>query len=167
MHPPLMFEAVETLRYGLLAIVLAVAVVVDLRRHRIPNALTLAAAVAALAVQLGHAGLAGLGDGVAGLGVGLAAFLPLYFFGGMGAGDVKLMAAVGAFLGCKLALLAAALTLMVGGVLGLALLLSCRTLKRVMPHNLDALHFLSISRIPSAACTQPIKSLIAFPYALA
>ena len=47
---------------------------------------------------------------------GLAAFLPFYLAGGFGAGDVKAMAAIGAFLGPKGALFAAAWTLMIGAL---------------------------------------------------
>ena len=65
----------------------------------------------------------GLLQSGAGLAVGLAAFLPLYLGGGFGAGDVKAMAAVGAFLGPKGALLAAAWTLVAGGVGGMAVLI--------------------------------------------
>jgi prepilin peptidase CpaA len=53
---------------------------------------------------------------VAGLVVGLATFLPFYLLRGFGAGDVKAMAAVGAFLGPKGVLLAAGLTLACGAL---------------------------------------------------
>jgi prepilin peptidase CpaA len=49
-------------------------------------------------------------------------FLPFYLLGGMGAGDVKMMAAAGAFLTPLTSLLAAAFSLVAGSLLGLALL---------------------------------------------
>lgn len=108
-----------------LAAVLAAASVSDLRRHRIPNVVSLGGTALALAIAAAMAGLHGLLLALAGLAVGLVAFLPAYVRGGMAAGDVKLMAAVGAFLGPTQALDAVALTLVAGGLFGLGIL-ACR-----------------------------------------
>lgn len=113
----------STVLYGILGIVLGIAVVTDFWRHRIPNILTFSAAALGLLLHAGLFGAEGLGDSAAGLLVGLVALLPLYLLGGMGAGDVKLMAAVGALLGFKPAVAAVVCTLIVGGVFGLALLI--------------------------------------------
>jgi prepilin peptidase CpaA len=104
----------------LIAYLLA-AVVTDLRSQRIPNRLNLAAIGIALALQFSASGPSGLLVALAGLGVGLAMFLPFYAFGGMGAGDVKAMAAAGSFLGPSGAFLAAGLALVAGG--GIAMIL--------------------------------------------
>jgi prepilin peptidase CpaA len=88
-----------------IAIVLAasvVAAVTDVRAFRIPNWLTLPLLVCGLLYQLVAAGLPGLGAGLAGAVFGLAVLVPFYALGGMGAGDVKLLAAVGAWLGLAL-----------------------------------------------------------------
>jgi prepilin peptidase CpaA len=77
----------------------AVACVVDLRTRRIPNALTFGGAAAALVYRLATGGASGAADGVGGWFVGLALLLIPYALGGMGAGDVKLLAALGAWLG--------------------------------------------------------------------
>ena len=76
---------------------LAVAVVGDLRRHRIPNTLVLTGMALGLAGQMVVGGVAGLINGVSGMAVGFGLFLLLYVVGGMAAGDVKQMAMVGAF----------------------------------------------------------------------
>jgi prepilin peptidase CpaA len=71
----------------------------------------------------GHAwsaGFSGLAIGASGACVGLLCFLPFYNSGGMGAGDVKLMAMCGAFLGPAHVITAAAATLFVGGIFGIA-----------------------------------------------
>jgi len=101
---------------------LAVAAVADLRTRRIPNLLTISAALVGLLLNFSRSGGPGALASGAGLLTGLAAFLPFYLAGGFGAGDVKAMAAVGAFLGPRGALLAAAWTLGVGGVGALLLL---------------------------------------------
>jgi prepilin peptidase CpaA len=96
--------------------------VAGLAEHRISNVLTLAGLPAALAaVNLG--GASGFLNALAGAGVGLLCFLPLYLSKGMGAGDVKLMAAAGAFFGPSDAFVAALLSLASGAVLALVILL--------------------------------------------
>lgn len=108
----------------LLATFLGVAVLTDLQSRRVPNvlvALMLAAGIATQALTapgIGTGLLAGLGGAV----VGLFILLPFYALGGMGAGDVKLFAATGSFLGLHQTLLAGFCTLGTGAVLGLILL---------------------------------------------
>jgi prepilin peptidase CpaA len=92
----------------------------DLVRSRIPNALNATALVVAVAVGCLASGLTGLMNSIGGALAGCGALLPFYLLRGMGAGDVKLMAAAGAFLGPGGALLAAALSLIAGGLLALA-----------------------------------------------
>jgi len=88
----------------------------DLQRRRIPNWLTFGAWLVALPVQMTIHGLAA-GTSVWALGwlTGFGIFLPLYLMRGMAAGDVKLMAAVGAWLGADLALWIALATFVMGG----------------------------------------------------
>jgi prepilin peptidase CpaA len=76
-----------------------VACVTDLRTRRIPNLLTFGAAAAALAFHAATAGLPGVQTAVVGWVVGTALFLPFFLLRGMGGGDVKLLAALGAWLG--------------------------------------------------------------------
>jgi prepilin peptidase CpaA len=71
----------------------------DLATRRIPNVLTVGAALAAFFVHGYIAGWSGAGASLAGWAVGLVLFFPFFALGGMGAGDVKLLAAVGAWLG--------------------------------------------------------------------
>ncbi len=106
----------------LVAFVITVAVS-DLHSRRIPNWLTVGAASLGLVTSVMVDGpWAALGS-LAGLGVGLAAFLPFYLARGFSAGDLKAMAAIGAFVGPKGALLAAAWILLVGSIGGIALLI--------------------------------------------
>jgi prepilin peptidase CpaA len=101
---------------ALLCAILAVAAYSDIRTHRIANRLTLFGLVAGLGLQcLGH-GLHGVTAGLLGAGVGLLCFAPFYLRRAMGAGDLKLLAAVGAFLGPQGAFFAALFSLLAGGL---------------------------------------------------
>lgn len=102
---------------------LGVAVVSDLRRHRISNLLILVGLALGLASQTYSGGISGLGDGVLGLLIGFALFLPMYALGGMAAGDVKLMAMVGSFLPPPYALWAVFFSLIWGGLCGFLIVL--------------------------------------------
>lgn len=73
--------------------------IADVKTRRIPNLLTFGAAVAALIVHVATGGMSGATQAVLGWLVGAALFFPLFALRGMGAGDVKLLAAVGAWLG--------------------------------------------------------------------
>lgn len=103
-----------------LCLILAVATLIDWRAHRIPNVLSFGAALFALLLQGTVNGTAGLIDGAAGYCLCLVLFLPFYLKKGMAAGDVKLMAAVGAFLGPLAGLFAGLFTVIAGGLIGLA-----------------------------------------------
>jgi prepilin peptidase CpaA len=97
------------------------ACVTDLGSRRIPNWLTFGSAALALAV---HAALDGwVGARHAGIGwiVGTALFMPMFLLRGMGGGDVKLLAAFGAWLGGQEVLWLAAYASIVGGFLSIAL----------------------------------------------
>ena len=102
---------------GILLAVVATAAVIDIRTHRIPNLLTFPSLLIALALQFAFNGTSGLILGVLGMLVGVALFLLPFALGGMGAGDVKLMAVAGAFLGPEGALWAALFSGLAGGVL--------------------------------------------------
>ncbi|MGA7561614.1 MAG: A24 family peptidase [Desulfobaccales bacterium] len=71
----------------------------DARTRRIPNYLTLSCALAGLGFQLGFHGLHGLTDGLLGMALGFGLLILFYLKGGMGAGDVKALAALGTWLG--------------------------------------------------------------------
>ncbi|MDI6854731.1 MAG: prepilin peptidase [Deltaproteobacteria bacterium] len=71
----------------------------DIKTRRIPNYLTLGTLLAGLGFQAGVQGWSGLASGLFGMVLGFALLVVFYIIGGMGAGDVKAMAALGAWLG--------------------------------------------------------------------
>ncbi len=102
------------------ALIIALAgCVTDLRHRRIPNVLTLGAAAGAFGYFLVGDGWSGLGWSVAGWAVGLAMFLPIFAMRGIGGGDVKLMAALGAWIGPGPAVWTALFAALAGGPLAL------------------------------------------------
>lgn len=109
---------------------LGAAVISDLSSRRVPNVLVALMFAAGIAAQVTAASTVGDGlrAGLGGAGVGLLMLLPFYVLGGMGAGDVKLLAATGAFLGLPGALLAGLFTLGAGAVLGLSVVV-CHLLR--------------------------------------
>jgi prepilin peptidase CpaA len=102
---------------------LAIAVITDLRSQRIPNWLTFPLMLSGLVAHAVANGLDGLLFALAGFGLGLGVMLVPFLLGMMGAGDVKLMAGVGAWLGASTAFAAFIFTCLVGGVYALVVLL--------------------------------------------
>jgi prepilin peptidase CpaA len=100
-------------------IVLAVATYTDLRSLRIPNWLVYPFLLAGIAVSGWFHGGPGIGESLAGLGVGVLIYGFLYWMGGMGAGDVKLCAAIGAWIGPSQLIVALVITAMAGGIMAL------------------------------------------------
>jgi len=81
------------------AVVALVAALIDLRRFRVPNVLTFPLCISGLVFHAVVNGLSGLQHSAAGIAVGLVTLLLFYVLGVMGAGDVKLLAAIGAWIG--------------------------------------------------------------------
>ena len=102
--------------------VLVVAVIQDLRYQRIPNLLTYPAMAVALAYHFITHGLNGALFSAGGLALGIAILIVPYLMGGMGAGDAKLMGAVGAVVGSKGVFVAFLFTAIAGGVYALIVL---------------------------------------------
>ncbi|MHB8953022.1 MAG: A24 family peptidase [Pirellulaceae bacterium] len=108
---------------------LILAAVIDGFELKVPNWLTFPMILSGWLYSAFAAGWAGdlwyvgLGWSLIGMAVGLALLLPLYAIGGMGAGDVKLLAGVGAWMGVSHTLNAFCVTAIVGAVLAVAMVL--------------------------------------------
>lgn len=110
---------------------LCVAAWFDIKSRRVPNWLVLAGLVASLGIQFLQGGGSVSTWGL-GLLTGFGLFLPLYMVRAMGAGDVKLMAMVGSFVGPAAALGVVLTTLVAGGVLAIAVALWNGVLQHAM-----------------------------------
>jgi prepilin peptidase CpaA len=128
-----------SIRYFLVAL-LAISALSDVRTNKIPNIVTIPFALFAIVFFFYSNGLDGFLFSMAGLATGMGLLLIPYMMGGMGAGDVKLMGAVGSFLGAKATFAAFILTALSGGIYSIALMLIHRgTFKGFFKEKLLAL----------------------------
>jgi prepilin peptidase CpaA len=163
---------------ALVALVLT-AVVCDLRSRRIPNALVASGIALGLFIQtvapasgglFGHpAGALGFVPALLGGLLGLGLFLPLYALRALGAGDVKLLAMVGVWLGAPAVAYAALWTMLAGGVLSLGWALGTGVFRRVLA-NLRDMFLASWVRVQAGAgvgVAPPAFATGRLPYAVA
>lgn len=144
-----------------LATVLACAIWHDVRARRIPNQLVLLASFAGLLLHLllppgaglfrAPVGSLGMLYSLSGFAVGLLLLLPFYALRTLGAGDVKLVAAVGAFLGPSAVMGAIVLTMLFGGLLALVVAAWSGQLLQVIVNIQQMLRGLSLRRTGGAS----------------
>ncbi len=102
-----------------LIVILCLAALSDLMLRVIPNWLIFIGLMIGLVMSASSAGFLGLGIMAVGISSGFLLFLPIYIVGLLGAGDVKLVALVGGFLGLHQLLIASLLIFLAGGVISL------------------------------------------------
>ena len=130
----------------------------DLRRRQISNWIPGAAFLSGVVLQTVQHGWRGTGSALLGTLAGAGVFLIFYLLGGMGGGDVKLMAGFGALLGAKQLLNAALWTAGCGGVMALAVI-ACGALGDLWARR-------NSSGSQAAASTrQPVRRADSIPYA--
>jgi Flp pilus assembly protein protease CpaA len=94
-------ENLSWVDYAIVLVMVAGVAIVDWRQFRIPNAFTVPFSLAGVAYHGWFSGWAGMGQSLIGLLVGFAILLIPFILGGFGGGDVKLMAAIGAWVGAR------------------------------------------------------------------
>jgi prepilin peptidase CpaA len=130
----------------------AAATVEDLVRRTISNWLSLAALAGGFACQVALSGWRGALTAAAGAAAGFGVFLIFYLLGGMGGGDVKLMAGFGALLGASRLLHAAFWTALVGGIVAAVVLTIHMVRNRKTPSGPGRKQPLFIPYAPAIAC---------------
>lgn len=120
----------------LVAAIVLVAAATDLRSRRIPNWLTLSGVCAGLLMNYFISGLPGIRTSLSGMLLGFGAYFVLYCLRAMGAGDVKLMAAVGAIVGPANWVAVFIATAVAGGVLAVALMIWKGRVKETLGNTL-------------------------------
>jgi prepilin peptidase CpaA len=145
-----------------MTVIVSLAAVIDLREQRIPNLITLPCFIAAPAYYTLLDGWDGLFFSTAGLAVGIGLLLLPYLMGGMGAGDAKLMGAVGGFIGAKGVLYAFIFTAISGGIYAILLMIIFRnqfkgffTEKKYDLLSIFLTRKLALGQTPAAASERP------------
>ena len=121
---------IENWHVWLVTAILIVAAVIDGIQLKVPNWITFPMIVSGWIFGAAYFGWAGLGWSLVGTVVGLCLLMPAYAIGGMGAGDVKLLAGVGAWVGGMVTFYAFCVSAILGGVIAVGMVLCQRAWKK-------------------------------------
>jgi prepilin peptidase CpaA len=149
-----------------LVALLALACWFDLRERRIPNGLTVAGAVVALGLRLGL-GWGAAGSGAAGAGLAVAVALVPFTLGVLGGGDVKLLGAVGAFMGSERLVGALLLTAVAGAVLAVIEAVRRRALVHALANTYSFAKQWMLFRGAGVTPTLESSDVMSVPYGVA
>ena len=120
---PLTDTPAETWHVWLVTVVLVVAAVIDGWKLKVPNWITFPLVISGWIFSTAYFGWAGLGWSLLGTAIGLGLLLPAYAVGGMGAGDVKLLAGVGAWTWGTNTFLAFCISAVFGGLIAVGMVI--------------------------------------------
>jgi len=149
--------------FTFLIIIVSIASYTDITSFRIPNWLCMTAVFIGIALQIGKYGLAGTGYSILYcLAGGIPLFL-LYLCKGVGAGDVKLFAGLGAIVGIPIIFHLIILSFICAGVISVLLIL-LRIMKKTQHYSAKILHEVSHSEQPNVLA---LKKVHHFPFMLA
>jgi prepilin peptidase CpaA len=156
----------------LVTAILVEAAIIDGLQRRVPNWLTYHLALGGLMLAAYTAGTTGLVWSLAGLAVGLMLLLPLYAIGGMGAGDVKLLAAIGAWTGATTVFWSFAVSAIIGGIIALIMAAASGRFATHIVRFQEIVHEILVVRNPvelseRAAARKPTMLLLPYGIPLA
>jgi prepilin peptidase CpaA len=123
----------ENWHVWLVSVVLAAAAVIDGYKLKVPNGITFPLVFSGWIYSAVFFGWSGLGWSLLGTAVGLALLMPAYAIGGMGAGDVKLLAGVGAWMWGTVTFYAFCVSAIVGGIIAVGMVVY----RRKFQHHRD------------------------------
>ena len=141
---------------------------IDGRTHRIPNWLTVSGFLAGLSLHTWLGGWRGAAVALEGAGLALAVLLPLVFLRALGAGDWKLMGALGAFLGPWMLLFVLVATIFVAGFMAVILTFYARRVRETL-RNMGALikGFFVFGLRPNPEISLDNPTLLKLPFGVA
>lgn len=157
----------ETLVYILFLLPLTVLIAYyDVRYRRIPNPFVLATLAAGVAMNAILGGMQGVYSSLAGCGLAFTLMFLLHIFGAMGAGDVKLFAAIGAVIGAPLVVPTFLVVVLTGGLLAVVSILRAGTVVSTMQRVLQ----IFVGMLPGwqmPKFTVPVNRKYTIPYGVA
>ena len=154
-----------TVSIVLTVIILLVADGWDIKTGTIPNYITIPAILAGLLLSVYYGGFLGLKDSFFGAGLGLLLLIIPFALGGIGGGDVKLMAAIGALNGWEFTLYAFLYSAIIGGIMALAISIWNKKLSQVFFNIL--MQFTTGQFKIEEGEKSPLSSGLSFPYGIA
>ena len=153
-----------TMTWITLGALVGAAMITDLRSHCIPNWLTLSGATLGFLLQIFSGGSEGFGTAILGLTLGFVPFFVLYMFGALGAGDVKLFAAIGSIAGGVFVINCALYSILFAGIIGVGIYVH----QRLLFSKVSLIFFSICSFITSKDFTElqmiPHKEMLRFPF---
>ena len=159
----------EAWHVWLVSVVLVVAAAIDGWKLKVPNWITFPLVISGWVFSTAYLGWAGLGWSLLGTAVGLCLLLPAYAIGGMGAGDVKLLAGVGAWIWGTNTFLAFCLSAVFGGGIAVGMVLYRKKWRQHTHQFWSILTEIMIVRDPnelSAMAAQRKGSMMLLPYGI-
>lgn len=164
---PFLLGHIERPELAVVSLVLLALCIIDTRHSRIPNLATVPLALFGLAFNTWQGGLQGLGMAVMGLLLGLGLLMIPHVMGGMGAGDVKAMAALGAVVGPGAIFQVFLYTALFGGLFSLLHLLAGGTLLKRLAAYGTAVFAFAASRDRGSLNVFSAEGKSRLPYAAA
>ncbi|MBM4004901.1 MAG: prepilin peptidase [Planctomycetes bacterium] len=158
-----------SLAIWLVTVVLVVAAVIDGLKLKVPNWLTFPFIVSGWIFSLASMGFEGLGWSMLGTVVGLALLLPAYAIGGMGAGDVKLLMGVGAWVHPTLTFYGFCVSAVVGAILAIGMVLYRRKWNKHYGQFFGILTEMMVIKDPNqlaAIAAERKSSMMLLPYGI-
>jgi len=153
----------------LVTVTLVVAAVIDGYQLKVPNWITFPMILSGWAYSGAVYGWAGVADSLIGTVVGLGLLLPAYAIGGMGAGDVKLLAGVGAWVGATVTFYAFCVSTVVGAFIAVGMVLYRRAWTKHRDQFwmiADEIMTLRDPNVLSAIAAQRKSSMLLLPYGI-
>jgi len=160
---------VQNWHIWLVTVTLIVAAIIDGKKLKVPNYITFPMILSGWVFNSAVMGWEGLGLSLLGTVVGLGLLLPAYAIGGMGAGDVKLLAGVGAWVGSGVTFYAFCVSAIVGGVIAVAMVVLQRGWTKHKNQFLMILHEIATVGSPSELATiaaERKSSMMLLPYGI-